>query len=241
GYEAAVGAALGTFADALLAESVETASAVADSARERDLGKLRTVIAETRVAEQAPEAPGLVRVVDVLTEAPVGVRGLLSRSYIAEDMSAAISGVAALRSKLAAGSFTVVTRSGDVLTEHTLTGGSDGAPSRIELTAELEQAQARQAVLANEIEAVTVELAEQRATADRLKAVAKNAYTELRAADARLAEHARQRQQLVARAEATSGEAERAHSALRGVEASEREAADELRRAERLHADAEKK
>src|SRR5690606_6307469 len=61
------------------------------------------------------------------------------------------------------------------------------------------------------------------------------------AADARLAEHARQRQQLVARAEATSGEAERAHSALSGVEASEREAADELRRAERLHADAEEK
>ncbi|MFC7765082.1 hypothetical protein [Leucobacter soli] len=45
GYEAAVGAALGVYADALLAESRHDAGEVVRAARERDLGRLRAVIA----------------------------------------------------------------------------------------------------------------------------------------------------------------------------------------------------
>ena len=42
--------------------------------------------------------------------------------------------------KWPAESFPIVTTTGDVLTQHTLTGGSGLAPSRIELGAELAQA-----------------------------------------------------------------------------------------------------
>ena len=242
GYEAAVGAALGQFADALLADTEDAAGNAVSSAHERDLGRLRAVIARGgSTPADSPIVAGLTRVSEVLLDAPDGVRGLLARSYVAADVAAAIAGSRELRRSLAGGSFTVVTAAGDVLTEHTLSGGSGLAPSRIELTAELAEARRRRAELESEIETAGVQLAEQRELAARLKAASREAYTELRAADARLAEHARQRQQLAGRAEAARAEAERAVTALADVAGSEGEAAAEAERAQRVFAEAEAK
>lgn len=233
GYEAAVGAALGVFGDALLVESVDVAGDAVAGARERDLGRLRAVIAgaanqQLDTTNTAPAPERLVAVSEILLEAPAGVRGLLARSYVAESIDAAVSGAAELAAALPASGFTIVTADGDVLTEHTLAGGSGQAPSRIELTADLGEARGRLAQIAAEIEAAATELADQRERATRLKAESKAAYAELREADARLAEHARRRQQLVVRAEATRSEAERAATALAGVSGSGDEAAQQV-------------
>ncbi|MGO3147692.1 MAG: chromosome segregation protein SMC [Leucobacter sp.] len=219
GFEAAVGAALGAFGDALLADNAHSAGEAVASAHANDLGRLSAVIANARPGAKAAtnDAPGLTRIDDVLLEAPDGVRGLLARSYIADDITAAIRGAATLRESLTDGTFTIVTAVGDMLTEHTLSGGSGRAPSRLELTAELSDAREREAALASEIEDAAVQLADQRARAASLKAKSREAYTELREADARMAEHARKRQQLVVRAEATRAEAERAQTALDGT------------------------
>ena len=233
GFEAAVGAALGVFGDALLVESVDVAGDAVAGARDRDLGRLRAVIAgaanqqlDTTNTPPAPES--LVAVPEILLEAPAGVRGLLARSYVAESIDAAVSGAVELAAALPASGFTIVTADGDVLTEHTLAGGSGQAPSRIELTADLAEARARLAQIADEIEAAATELADQRERATRLKAESKAAYAQLREADARLAEHARRRQQLVVRAEATRSEAERAATALAGVAGSGDEASQQV-------------
>src|SRR5690606_33291640 len=77
-----------------------------------------------------------------------GVRGLLARSYIVEDLESAIRVASALREQWPGGAYTVVTGGGDVLTEHTLSGGSGLAPSRIEPTAELDQAEEARARVA---------------------------------------------------------------------------------------------
>lgn len=240
GYEAAIGAALGIFGDALLAETESDAGEIVRSARERDLGQLRTVIARSaHAASDAPKIAGLTLATEVLVEAPDGVYGLLSRSYLAADVAEAVTGAAALREQWPAESFTIVTNSGDVLTQHTLTGGSGLAPSRIELGAELDQASQRRESLGVEIAEAEAALAELREKASRAKIAAERSFAELRAADARIAEVAEQRNRLTVRAEAGQGEAERARQAHTEVAGSESEAITEAERAARNFAEAE--
>ena len=240
GYEAAIGAALGVFGDALLAETEGDAGEIVRSARERDLGQLRAVIARSaHAASDAPTIAGLTLATEVLLEAPDGVYGLLSRSYLAADVAEAVAGATALRTQWPAESFTIVTNSGDVLTQHTLTGGSGLAPSRIELGAELDQATQRRESVGVEIAEAEAALAELREKASRAKISAERSFAELRAADARIAEVAEQRNRLTVRAEAGHGEAERARQAHTEVAGSESEAATEAERAARNFAEAE--
>ncbi len=240
GFEAAIGAALGVFGDALLADSEADAGEIVRSARERDLGQLRTVIARAAsAATDAPRIDGLTLATDVLVDAPDGVFGLLSRSYLAEGVAEAIAGAATLRKQWPSGSFTIVTTAGDVLTRHTLTGGSGLAPSRIELGAELEHAEQRREALAAELAEAEAELAELRERASRAKLAAERSFAELRAADARIAEVAEQRNRLAVRAEAGQAEAERARQALAEVSGGETLAAAEAERAVHTLAEAE--
>ncbi|WP_025132991.1 chromosome segregation protein SMC [Leucobacter sp. PH1c] len=240
GSEAAIGAALGTFADALLVVDAPAGAEAVGLARDRDLGRVRVVLAEcAALAAEAPEVPGLTRAVDVLETAPDGVHGLLSRSYIAADLPAAVAAATALRERLPDGGFTVVTSAGEVLTAHTLTGGSGGAPSRIELTAELEQASERRARLAEELAETEAELAELRTVSARAKSAAQESFAELRAADARLADLAKERNRLSTRADAAAAELERAEHGLAGVVASAAPLADDAAQAERALREAE--
>ena len=269
GFEAAIGAALGTFADALLADSAESAAEAVRSARENDLGRLRTVLGAGagagagagsgsagagsgsagsggessddagRGLDPAPEIAGLTRAGDAVIAAPDGVRGFLSRSYIAASVDAAIAARSAITERFPHGGYTVVTFEGDVLTAHTLSGGSQQAPSRIELTAELEQAAARRNEVAEDIADLDAELAELRAAAAHAKTAAHESFAELRTADARLAEHAKERNRLVTRAELAAAEAERAAQALAAVAESARETESQAERAAAVLAAAE--
>lgn len=250
GYESAVGAALGVFADALLADTTDAAGAVVDRARAGDHGRLRAVVAQAQgragaapaiEASLSPDAlatAGLTRLADVLLEAPDGVAALLAHSYVAVDMSAAARGARHLAERAVTG-FTIVTAAGDVVTEYTVSGGSGLAPSRIELTAELEHAQARRHTLEREIADAEQALADRRDAAARAKREAHEAFVELRAADARLAEIAKERNRLTVRIEASHAEAERARQSLAAVAGGEAEAAAEGERAAQSLAEAE--
>lgn len=233
GFEAAVGAALGMYADALLVDSADAAGVIVGSARERDLGRLMAVVATAPSASaDAPTISGLTRAVDVLTESPDGVRGLLARSYFAPDITSAIQGAAQLRKKWPSENFTIVTNAGEVLTQFTLTGGSGLAPSRIELVAELDQAKERRELLAQEIGAAEKRLSDARESASKAKITAERAFAELRSADARLAEITERRNRFIVQAEACEAELARAQQAFADVASSESEAAAELENAQ---------
>lgn len=237
GSEAAVGAALGLFADAVLAGDADAARAAVSAAHERDLGRLRVVVAGALEVRPAPDADaprpaGATRALDAVESAPEGVIALLARSYIAPDLAAATAAAVELAAHWPAESATVVTESGDVATRYTTAGGSGLAPSRIELTADRDQAVERRTALQTELDAASVELAELRDRAARAKRDAELAYTELRAADARLAETAKERNRLSTRAEAGAAEAERARQALAAVAGSEHEAGAAVAEAE---------
>ncbi|WP_449279900.1 chromosome segregation protein SMC [Leucobacter sp. GX0328] len=239
GHEAAIGAALGVFADALLVEQQDDAAAAVAAATERDLGRLRAVIAGAAAFDEAPRIDGLTRATDVITEAPQGVIGLLGRSYLADTIDQAVAGAAALRERWPNESFTVVSGEGHIVTRHTLSGGSGGAPSRIELTAELEQAETEREQVIARIVDLEIELADLRTAAARAKVDAQQAFAELRAADARLAEAAKHRNRLLARAEAAQAEAERARQARASVAASVEDAEKDEARAAQAFAEAE--
>ncbi|QIK62133.1 chromosome segregation protein SMC [Leucobacter viscericola] len=237
GYEAAVGAALGAFAEALLADTAQDAEVAVEAAREQDLGRLRAVVAAAGSSIDAPKIKHAVRAGDVIEEAPEGVRGLLATVYVADDLTAALNAAEELRESGL--DFTVVTGSGDVLTPHTLSGGSTLAPSRIELTAELEQARDRRDVVAEKIAETEATLAELRAATVAAKEAAQYAYADLRAADAQLAEVAKERHRLTARAEAARAEADRVRQALQSVAESAGEATREAEAAAQAFAEAE--
>ena len=238
GFESAIAAALGTFADALLAEHLDAAGRAVERAREQDLGRLRAVIADAEKRDRAPEtnasAPevtGATRASDALLDAPPGVRALLERSFIASNLETAVAAASELGGHWPNGGFTVVTAAGDVVTANTLSGGSTLAPSRIELTAELEQAALNRSSVAAAVAEHEAELDELRAASVQAKSDAQRAFAELRAADARLAEISKERNRLSARSESAAAEAERARQALAAVAEAAGGAAAEAERA----------
>lgn len=204
GFEAAVNAALGTFNDAVLVATPDEAEAVIAEARTGELGRLSVIIAES-ASEPGPDLAGLTKAVDVTT-APPGVLGILARSYIADTLVAARRLLPKLREAVGGSAFTLVTHDGDVITEHTMVGGSGDAPSRIELIAERDQAMLDREALETQLEVLRDDLArlvsQTLASKERIDAL----FHTLRQADAHRAEVVARRNQLVAQQQASESE-----------------------------------
>ena len=241
GASAAIGVALGSLADALLVQDERAAEVAIRAAHDGELGHLRTVLAGhdalTTASETSPvpKIAGLTHASDVILEAPAGVRALLQATYIAPDLTTAQHGAVKLRELASIPAFMIVTGGGDVVTAHTVSGGSGQSPSRIELTGELEHARTRRAEISELLASGEIELTDLRALVAKAQSDAKRIYEEMREADAREAAFHNERNRLVARSEAAHAEAERAKAAHAGVvengaaaETAAAHAADEL-------------
>ena len=91
GYEAAIAAALGSLADAVLVDDRDAAYRALDRAESGELGRVALALADagsTAVAEPLPEIDGLTAASAVVS-APAGVQGLLAEVLIADDLAAA--------------------------------------------------------------------------------------------------------------------------------------------------------
>jgi chromosome segregation protein len=140
GYETAIAAALGPLAEGLLVDDRKQAFETARTARDGDLGAVDIAVADG--GSPRPEFPALAGVVPALdvVQAPDGVRGILSRVGVAEDLDSALAALEELGAAPAAGPVTIVTRSGEVVTEFTVRAGSGQGRSRLELAAERDAA-----------------------------------------------------------------------------------------------------
>ncbi|OQS14860.1 chromosome segregation protein SMC [Nocardia donostiensis] len=144
GFEAAVAAVLGPIADAVAADSAATAHTAIDALKAADGGRAAVVyggVDATVFRQQTgPELPASAhRLIDVL-DCPESVRGALaalaSQVVVVDDLRAAAQVLTehpALR---------VVTRDGDLTGSGWLLGGSDRAPSRLEIQADIDAARA---------------------------------------------------------------------------------------------------
>ncbi|RDV46690.1 chromosome segregation protein SMC [Leifsonia sp. ku-ls] len=214
GFEAAVAAALGTLADAVLADDRDAATAAVAHAAADDLGRVEVVVANAPAA--AVDLTGVAGVVPAasVVEAPDGVRGILAFTAIADDLEVARRAFDAFRGRGLGVAVTIITRAGDVLSEHVLRGGSGAKQSRIELIADREAAQERLAEVTSLIDRATFALAEQRGVLQVAKEQSQTALATLREFDAKLAAQTEQLNRLKVQVEASEAEFERLNRAL---------------------------
>ncbi|MEP7764965.1 chromosome segregation protein SMC [Sanguibacter sp. 25GB23B1] len=219
GYQDAVAAALGTYADAIVVESVDVAVDAIRMLRLDDAGRAGLVVGGPQVDLPAardedelvelPDGAAWARsVVRPASAVGAGVDALLRDVVVVEDLAQARVLVAAHPRLLA------VTRSGDLVGAHRAWGGTASAPSVLHLQAALseartalEDASARLATTAQEQDAARASRAQAQATYDATLA-------RLNESDASLAAVAEQLGHLGATARSAAGEVARFQAQL---------------------------
>jgi chromosome segregation protein len=234
GYEASIAAALGTLADAVLADDRERAFEAVAHASADELGRVEVIVADATAAEV--DLSGVAGVVSArsVVDGPAGVLGILAFTAIADDLDAARAATAAYASRALGGPVTIITKTGEVLTDFVLRGGSGAQQSRIELIADRDAAQDRLGEVTSLIDRAKFALAEQRGVLQVAKEQSKTALTALREFDAQLAAQTEQLNRLKVQLEASQAEFDRLSSALAlaGDRVAEAEAAAEKAKAE---------
>ncbi|MBF6440981.1 chromosome segregation protein SMC [Nocardia farcinica] len=171
GFEAAVAAVLGPVADAVAADTASAAHAAIRALKDADGGRAALVFGAAAGDAPAgePLPAGAHRLTDVLdcpAELRAGIRALTADVAVVDDLDTAAA-LLAQRPDLR-----VVTRDGDLTGTGWLIGGSDRAPSQLEIQADIDAAKAELVAAqrhAEELEAALAgALAEQ---ADRKEAV----------------------------------------------------------------------
>ncbi|GAB3058177.1 chromosome segregation protein SMC [Intrasporangium mesophilum] len=188
GLENAVAAALGSAAEALVVGSLDAAATALDALRASDSGRASMLVAEsaTRVDPAAwPRLEGDGRWARDVVTCPDSVRPaveqVLERVALVADPSAATRLV-----RLHPG-VTAVTRDGDVYAPGTVRGGSQSAPSLIELQAALEDAQSVVAAATRDGEEARFRVAGAQAALRDLNDDVEAALEKLNESDARMA------------------------------------------------------
>ena len=224
GFEAAVAAALGSLADAVVADTREDGLAAIEHLKSNDGGRVELIIADVDAKIAAAKSAGVtgVRAATDVVQAPTGILALLADILIVDDIAAA----RALYAKDASSAKqTLITLEGDVLTASVIRGGSQSKPSKLQLVSERDAAEARLGEVNEQIETARGELAQARSTEEAAKASAKAALASLNEHDATLASNAEKLGRLRVQVEARQGEVDRlatvATAAEQGIEAAE--------------------
>ncbi|MFC9997578.1 chromosome segregation protein SMC [Nocardia sp. NPDC127526] len=159
GFEAAVAAALGPLADAVAADTGPSAHAAVRALKEADGGRAALVYAGAAHAGSGSGGalPGgarwLAEVVDCPERMRAAITALTTGIAVAEDLDAAAR-VLAARPELR-----VVTREGDLTGTGWVLGGSDRAPSQLEVQADIDSAAAELASWQRQAEELEAALA----------------------------------------------------------------------------------
>ena len=209
GFETAIAAALGSLADALVADSRDEGLAAIEHLKGTDGGRVELIIADVDASGSASSAIAKIdgaRAAAEFVTAPNGILALLANVVVVDDIAAAKKLYAADKAAL---KLTLITLTGDVLTESIVRGGSSNKPSKLELVAERDAAESRLATVSAEIETARAQLAQARATEEAAKTSAKEALSALNAHDAQLAANAEKLGRLRVQVEASAAEVDR--------------------------------
>ncbi|TXL61158.1 chromosome segregation protein SMC [Aeromicrobium terrae] len=236
GFESAVASALGSAADAVAVDRLDTAVAALEKLKSEDLGRAGMLLGSAGDAVDDTAWPGLpdgatyaVDVIDGPESLTGALRRLLFKVAVVDDLSQARALVAQ------APDVTAVTLEGDLLGAYFASGGSSSAPSLIEVKAAIEEAESDLASASHVIE--TVRFEQQAAEAERaeLQERVDAALARLHESDAEMAAVAEQLGHLGSTARAARGEAERLAAAITEAEtAHERDLAGLAELEERL-------
>ena len=225
GYEAAVAAALGPAADAVVVTGAQAAVSAIGHLKDQDLGRAGLLLGGDGAAEQDwPALPEGTRYALDVVSCPGELRGAVTSALrqvaVVEDLSLAGELVAEHPGLIA------VTREGDLLGSHFASGGSSSQPSLLEVQAAHDEASAKLAEATASGERLGFEIS--RVEAERLEALKRVdvALAKLHESDATLAAVAEELGQHGSVLRAARGEAERlARSLATATEAREQDLA----------------
>ena len=208
GFETAIAAALGPLADALVADSREDGLAAIEHLKKADGGRVELIVADVDAKGKAGALPTVAgaRPAAEVVEAPSGVLALLADVVIVDDLESARALYKADKSAL---KLVLITLDGDVLTESVIRGGSANKPSKLELIAERDGAEAKLAKVSKQIDDLKGELAQARSSEEAAKISAKEALAALNEHDATLAANAEKLGRLRVQVEASDAEVDR--------------------------------
>ncbi|TFD63110.1 AAA family ATPase [Cryobacterium ruanii] len=226
GFEAAIAAALGSLADAVLADNRDFAVAAIVQASRDDFGRVELIVAaagaNTDRTDNPPNEPRVdlndgatlnlgarpgLRWASCVIDAPDGVLGLLAQTVIVDDLALA-------RAAQLPDGLTVITLAGEVLSPWVVRGGSGARQSKLELVAERDIAAVKLAAVTSLIERARCDFAEQRTLLQAHKEQAVSARAALRAFETRLATRTERRGRLVVQADAAAADVDRVIAAL---------------------------
>ena len=208
GFETAIAAALGPLADALVADSREDGLAAIEHLKKSDGGRVELIVADVDSKGKAGSLPNIAgaRPAAEVVTAPSGVLALLADVVIVDDLDAAR---ALYKAEKGALKLVLITLAGDVLTESIIRGGSTNKPSKVELVAERDAAEAQLSKVSKLIDDLKGELAQARSTEEAAKQSAKDALAALNEHDATLAANAEKLGRLRVQVEASEAEVDR--------------------------------
>ncbi|TFD75150.1 chromosome segregation SMC family protein, partial [Cryobacterium fucosi] len=224
GYEAAIAAALGSLADAVLAETRDAAFDAIDTAHADDLGRVELIVAgstgpgivdrpDRSDRPDLSDRPGLAWARSVV-EAPAGVLALLEQMVVADDLECARAAEELLVGGATA-PLTIITLAGDVLSEHVLRGGSGARRSRLELVADRDAAADRLREVRSLVDRVSADLAEQRGLLRNGKEQFSTARAAQRESDSRVTAHAERTGRATVQVQSAAAELDRLSTGLR--------------------------
>jgi chromosome segregation protein len=236
GFEAAIAAALGPLADALVADNRDAGLEAIAHLKTQDGGRVELVVADVdaKLAAASEIKVGGVRNATEVVSAATGILNLLAGVIIVDDIDAAKE---LHRADKTAISKTLITLDGDVLTETVIRGGSGKKPSKVELVAERDAAEKRLAKVQATIENIKGDLVQARATEDEAKTSSERAHQSLSEHDSQRAQNAEALGRLRVAVEAATSEVDRL--ATVAVQAAEKiaEAEGQLAVAIKIHDD----
>jgi chromosome segregation protein len=206
GFEQAIAAALGSLADALVAEDMESGLSALEHLKRTDGGRVEIIIADVDIRSEISLGNQIAgaKLASEVVSAPDGILKLLSTVVIVDDLDAARNYFRASGEDRQ-----VITKQGDVLTRAVLRGGSSSKPSKVELVAERDAAEAALSRLSARIETISSELAQAKSNELASKNSAKQALAELNEQDAKLASQAEKLGRIRVQVEALQSELDR--------------------------------
>jgi len=208
GFEVAIAAALGSLADALVADNRDAGLEALAHLKDTDGGRVELIIADVDAvskAQQVQLVSGARSAVEVV-QAPAGILALLGDVVVVDDLEAA---KALYSSQKEAAQLTLITRDGDVLSGSVLRGGSGRKTSKVELVAERDSAESKLAKVNETIETLRSELVEARASFEAAQATERDSLAALKNHDSTLAANAEHIGRLRVQAEAAQAELDR--------------------------------
>ncbi|MEV8378224.1 chromosome segregation protein SMC [Kribbella sp. NPDC056861] len=218
GYETAIAAALGEAADAVAVTHTQAALNAVGHLKEHDLGRAGMLLGDAPADDYSswPSLPGgatyAVDVVDCPETLRPALRRLLRKVAVVEDVPAARDLVQHLPD------ITTATRAGDVLGAHFAYGGSDAAPSLIEVQSAVDEASEKLIEATARSERLRFELAQMERERESQKQSVEIALARLHESDASMAAVAEQLAQFGSLAKASRGEAQRMAEAIAAAE-----------------------